>query len=29
MNAAASAYEIKPIFETMQSDRQVWAPDLP
>ena len=29
MNAAASAYEIKPIFEAMQSDRQVWAPDLP
>lgn len=29
MNASASAYEIKPIFEAMQSDRQVWAPDLP
>lgn len=29
LNAAASAYEIKPIFEAMQSERQVWAPDLP
>ena len=29
INAAASAYEVRPIVEAMQSDRQVWAPDLP
>lgn len=29
MNASASAYEVKPIAEAMQSDWQVWAPDLP
>lgn len=29
INAAASAYEVKPVFERMRSARRVFAPDLP
>jgi pimeloyl-ACP methyl ester carboxylesterase len=29
INAAASAYEVKPIFEAMAAGRRVYAPDLP
>jgi pimeloyl-ACP methyl ester carboxylesterase len=29
LNAAASAYEVKPIFEQMVAEREVWALDLP
>jgi len=29
INAAASAYEVRPIFEAMQAERQIYAPDLP
>ena len=29
MNASASAYEVKPVFDGMLGERQVWALDLP
>lgn len=29
INAAASAYEVRPIFEAMRTERRVYAPDLP
>jgi len=29
INAAGSAYEVRPIFERMQAERRVYAPDLP
>jgi len=29
INAAGSAYEVKPVFEHFRATRRVWAPDLP